>query len=942
MRRVLLLLSLLVALRAAEAPASLAYGENLRAWRAIEAELARSPDDQRLLGAAVTVLWRMSLLGDPSYRGVAMPWFSRARELAAQRATLRGGRTATAEELLPELWVLAIDGRTAAAVAALDAAGGGDAPGVRALRCWCTRDWRPLRGRDDLAPEERLALVRALMAARMFSAARAVRFAPGTAPALAHASLLRRDGRVEGLARRALAGALSDDADEHLDPAALPAAWTAAWAAGDDPAARVRRQRLAQSAAQTAWDDLRGGGEPVVGAAAVDAVAGEPLATIVAAYGGRPIAPAALVAAITALIDADPSLALLAGVVSQAADSEAPGRDELLARLLVWWERWRGGGHGGIEMVVAIAREYRQVPALRAELRAASAADPWHSGLPELLEVLECADHGLPEVDDLPPLASWDEAAIDHDAGGGAWPGVGLSDSFHIRWQGRLRVPRDGFYRFVLRSDDGSRLDIGGRRVATNGWTHGAVDETGVIALAAGEAELVLDYFEATGGAMCRLSWQPPGADGVVPVPTEAFVGLRATARALPMARLPMVRTHIHAAAAIEVPPWDLHGRLRAARALAQAKRHEEAVEACRAILALDPAHDGTAHLVADLLGRLGRTAERDAADDAYLAAADAHVCRACHLERVLERELAAGRPQAAEALARKLAAEDASAARLLARLLDRLGRHREAAAERLALAKHGEGRRDAGPDRWHAAADLAGDPTAAAEAAALVQGQPRPRDTAVVERLVPRLRRGGAAREAVATVRGQRGDPLPLRLQLAAARFESGDLTGAQEDLARILGDGGIVRVPGRLTVEAHLLLLACCRATASPPPAPEAAERVFASGAAEPIERLAWRLLRRDLAPAEADAQAVGLDAAAWEYWRAIDALAENDREQARQRLERVAASAAAPAGAARSLLRWLADDPPPVPQSRRARAPAPLPGPERHHDAGAAPTR
>jgi PA14 domain-containing protein len=60
-------------------------------------------------------------------------------------------------------------------------------------------------------------------------------------------------------------------------------------------------------------------------------------------------------------------------------------------------------------------------------------------------------------------------------------------------------------YRFALTSDDGGRLWIDGHLVVDNDGLHGAVTRRGVAPLAPGGHEIVVEYFNKTGGFALRV-----------------------------------------------------------------------------------------------------------------------------------------------------------------------------------------------------------------------------------------------------------------------------------------------------------------------------------------------------------------------------------------------------------------------------------------------------
>jgi alpha-L-fucosidase len=79
------------------------------------------------------------------------------------------------------------------------------------------------------------------------------------------------------------------------------------------------------------------------------------------------------------------------------------------------------------------------------------------------------------------------------------------------RFTGWIEVPRDDVYRFALRSDDGSRLLVGGAVVVDNDGLHGSEERTGQAALAAGLHPIRVEWFNKTGGTDLRLRWAAAG-----------------------------------------------------------------------------------------------------------------------------------------------------------------------------------------------------------------------------------------------------------------------------------------------------------------------------------------------------------------------------------------------------------------------------------------------
>lgn len=101
----------------------------------------------------------------------------------------------------------------------------------------------------------------------------------------------------------------------------------------------------------------------------------------------------------------------------------------------------------------------------------------------------------------------------------GAVPGdrfdIGLStrgDNFGFVFEGKIFAPRDGEYTFILDSDDGSRLHVGGKPLITYDGIHGMGDKKRkAIRLTKGEHAIKLEFFQRSGGKDLFVAWQGPG-----------------------------------------------------------------------------------------------------------------------------------------------------------------------------------------------------------------------------------------------------------------------------------------------------------------------------------------------------------------------------------------------------------------------------------------------
>jgi autotransporter-associated beta strand protein len=86
------------------------------------------------------------------------------------------------------------------------------------------------------------------------------------------------------------------------------------------------------------------------------------------------------------------------------------------------------------------------------------------------------------------------------------------TNQFSVRWLGQVFAPVTGTYTFTIASDDGSRLWVNGTPVIDSWVTQSGTARSGTIALTAGARyDIVVEYFNQTGGANCFLRWAPPG-----------------------------------------------------------------------------------------------------------------------------------------------------------------------------------------------------------------------------------------------------------------------------------------------------------------------------------------------------------------------------------------------------------------------------------------------
>ena len=83
-------------------------------------------------------------------------------------------------------------------------------------------------------------------------------------------------------------------------------------------------------------------------------------------------------------------------------------------------------------------------------------------------------------------------------------------EHFALLFEGFIRVPEDGIYKFYLTSDDGSLLWIDGKKIVDNNGTHGAREMAGEVPLQAGLHTFRVGYFQTVTGLTLNVQWEGP------------------------------------------------------------------------------------------------------------------------------------------------------------------------------------------------------------------------------------------------------------------------------------------------------------------------------------------------------------------------------------------------------------------------------------------------
>ena len=94
------------------------------------------------------------------------------------------------------------------------------------------------------------------------------------------------------------------------------------------------------------------------------------------------------------------------------------------------------------------------------------------------------------------------------------------TDTFSIRWTGKLRTEVTETYTFELETDDGVRLWLDGHLVVDH-WQTGRAVNVGTMDLTAGLHDIKLEFFEEIDEALARLKWSSPSMPNRVIVPQD-------------------------------------------------------------------------------------------------------------------------------------------------------------------------------------------------------------------------------------------------------------------------------------------------------------------------------------------------------------------------------------------------------------------------------------
>jgi mono/diheme cytochrome c family protein len=96
--------------------------------------------------------------------------------------------------------------------------------------------------------------------------------------------------------------------------------------------------------------------------------------------------------------------------------------------------------------------------------------------------------------------------------------------NFSVRFHGLIVIPADGEYKFATRADDGCVLSIDGKVVVDNDGIHPPQNREGKVTLKKGRHSLEVLFSQSGGGYEMFVTWQPPGAPKLQPIPSGVLL----------------------------------------------------------------------------------------------------------------------------------------------------------------------------------------------------------------------------------------------------------------------------------------------------------------------------------------------------------------------------------------------------------------------------------
>ena len=116
------------------------------------------------------------------------------------------------------------------------------------------------------------------------------------------------------------------------------------------------------------------------------------------------------------------------------------------------------------------------------------------------------------------------DPTVDFAWGAGSPSAAIANDTFSARWTGQVEAQFTGTYTFYTVSDDGVRLWVNGQQIINNWTDHAPTENSGTIALTAGQRyDIRMEFYENGGGATARLLWSSASVPKAVVPSTRLY-----------------------------------------------------------------------------------------------------------------------------------------------------------------------------------------------------------------------------------------------------------------------------------------------------------------------------------------------------------------------------------------------------------------------------------
>ncbi len=116
------------------------------------------------------------------------------------------------------------------------------------------------------------------------------------------------------------------------------------------------------------------------------------------------------------------------------------------------------------------------------------------------------------------PVLQRSEADLNKDWGDGTPDPLIDKDQFSARWTRSINFPTSSTYRFTATTDDGMRVYVDNVLIIDSWWDSQVHSLSADVFLYAGDHNVKVEYYEAGGKAVAKLSWGAIGGNAPVPI----------------------------------------------------------------------------------------------------------------------------------------------------------------------------------------------------------------------------------------------------------------------------------------------------------------------------------------------------------------------------------------------------------------------------------------